>query len=299
MLMEKVWLSILFFLFCCPVYGQWALPHISVAHVRTEPRHGAEMSTQALMGNPLRVDSLTANGWAAVTLPDGYTGYIIENSLTLLDDRSLDDWRKSDRVIIVSLHEVCGYADSLKCSPVTDFVAGDIVVFTGAVAHGCSKVLLPDSRECWVDDGYIMSLDELAFTGMDAVLEMAYAQMGVPYLWGGLSTKGMDCSGLTKLAFFSSGIILPRDASQQVSVGLPVGIAELIPGDLVFYGNQSTGRVNHVALYEGKGMVIEAAGRVRRNKVEAAGAVITARRLDVGSLPSVASHPWYYSKNVE
>lgn len=71
------------------VSGQWALPHISVAHVRTEPRHGAEMSTQALMGTPLRVVNKTDNGWMEIEMPDGYRGYIISNSLTFLDDDAM------------------------------------------------------------------------------------------------------------------------------------------------------------------------------------------------------------------
>ena len=60
---------------------EWAIPHISAAHVRTEPRHGAEMSTQALMGWPIAVLERLPDGWSYVELPDGYRGYVIDNSL--------------------------------------------------------------------------------------------------------------------------------------------------------------------------------------------------------------------------
>ncbi len=297
--MRKNLISILLLVFCCPAYAQWAMPHISVAHVRTEPRHGAEMSTQALMGTPLRVDSVTKSGWVAVTMPDGYKGYIIDNSLTMLDDKAMNDWRDSSRGIVMASHEVRAYVDSLSYEPVTDLVAGDIVALAGNGDGLRRKIVLPDGREAWSFCADIMPLDSLVFTGVDHIIEMARRQMGVPYLWGGLSTKGMDCSGLTKLAFFSSGYILPRDASQQAVAGEKVAVDSLQRGDLVFYGKPETGRINHVAIYEGDGIVIEAAGRVRRNRVGDAGKVITARRLHVASTSTVRGHPWYYSRKVE
>ncbi len=297
--MGKLLISILFLFFSVTLNAQWALPHISVAHVRTEPRHGAEMSTQALMGTPLQVDSVLPSGWVAVTMPDDYRGYIIGNSLTMLDNRAFDEWRASGRAMVMSGHEVRAYVDSVSYEPVSDLVAGDIV---GIAESGCrlrSKVILPDGRMGWVFASDIVPLDSVRFKDIDNVLDMARLQMGTPYLWGGLSTKGMDCSGLTKLAFLSSGFILPRDASQQAVAGEEVMLDSLRPGDLVFYGNPDTGRINHVAIYESDGNVIEAAGRVRRNRLESAGKLITARRLHVKGTPTVATHPWYHSRKVE
>ena len=273
-------------------YAQWALPHISVAPMRTEPRHGAEMSTQALMGTPLHVDSVV-NGWAAVTMPDGYKGYINSNSLTMLDDCRFDSWRDSERGVIVSPHEIKAYADSISYNPVSDLVAGDIVVLDSDTGLLRSRITLPDGRKAWVFNSDIKPLSELHDNGVGPILEMARLQMGTPYLWGGLSTKGMDCSGLTKLAFFSAGYILPRDASQQALAGIEVDKDSLQPGDLVFYGNPDNGRINHVAIYEGDGFVIEAAGRVRRTPVDDAGHVIVCRRLNIPATPTVATHPWY------
>lgn len=297
--MEKNWIIILLMAFFCPAHAQWALPHISVAHVRTEPRHGAEMSTQALMGTPLHVDSVTTTGWVAITMPDGYTGYIIGNSLTMLDDEEFGDWRESERGMIVSSHEIRTYIDSLSYEPVSDLVAGDIVCLSGKKGRLRTEISLPDGRRAWVFNTDIIPLDSVTFTGVEPILDMARQQMGVPYLWGGLSTKGMDCSGLVKLAFLSAGYIVPRDASQQALAGVAVDMDSLQRGDLVFYGKPETGRINHVAIYDGDGTVIESAGLVRRNRVEDAGKIITARRLHVASTPVVTRHPWYYSRNVE
>ncbi len=281
-----------------PLYAvaETAIPHVSVTNVRTEPSHVSEMSTQALMGTPLKVTGITDNDWVEVEMPDGYTGYVIGNSLTMLDDDAYDEWRCAPRLMVTSRHEIRAYEDSVSFVTVSDLVPGDIVEQLDGNSQLRIHIKFPDGREGWVHKHDVAPLEKIADTGVDDILEMARAQMGTPYLWGGLSVKGMDCSGLTKLAFFSAGYILPRDASMQALAGRKVNIDSLQPGDLVFYGNPATGRINHVAIYEGMGNVIEAAGMVRRTPLNDAGQVITARRLNVASTVTVTQHPAYSRK---
>jgi len=85
-------------------------------------------------------------------------------------------------------------------------------------------------------------------------LTSALAVRGVPYVWGGESPKGFDCSGLVQWAYRKAGIQLPRTSQQQSRVGEPVSPSNLRAGDLVFFYNP----VHHVAIYLGNGMVLQA-----------------------------------------
>ena len=88
-----------------------------------------------------------------------------------------------------------------------------------------------------------------------AVASAAESYLGVPYVWGGTSPSGMDCSGLVVLAFSAVGIGMPHFSGAQYAIGTPVPISDLQPGDLLFYG---PGGSEHVSIYLGGGMMVEA-----------------------------------------
>lgn len=95
--------------------------------------------------------------------------------------------------------------------------------------------------------------------------------LGVPYLWGGKSAMGVDCSGLSQLFWESHGLMLPRDAAQQAEVGELVSwLFESKPGDLVFFDNQE-GRIVHVGILLSTDRVLHAAGMVRIDKIDQQG----------------------------
>jgi len=101
-------------------------------------------------------------------------------------------------------------------------------------------------------------------------INFACGQIGLPYVWGGNGavltelpngqtqvTRGFDCSGLTKASWAAAGVEIPRTAHTQYQATDQVSEAELLPGDLVFYGNPAT-KIHHVGLYIGAGKMIDA-----------------------------------------
>lgn len=101
--------------------------------------------------------------------------------------------------------------------------------------------------------------------------EWAAMWNGVPYLWGGKTLMGIDCSGLSQLYWESRGILLPRDASQQALVGLEVSwLFDSQPGDLVFFDN-AEGKIIHVGILLSSNTVLHAAGMVRTDLIDQQG----------------------------
>jgi hypothetical protein len=89
-----------------------------------------------------------------------------------------------------------------------------------------------------------------------AIVADAWRFLGLPYVWGGTSAFGYDCSGLVYALFARYGRVLPRDAADQRRVGRPIPLRAARPGDLLFFGGR--GRIHHVAVYAGRGVMIDA-----------------------------------------
>ena len=97
-----------------------------------------------------------------------------------------------------------------------------------------------------------------AATTGEAIVATAKKYIGVPYVWGGSTPSGFDCSGLVQYAFKAQGISLPRTSKQQWTVGTMISKSDLKPGDLVFFANTYTSGISHVGIYVGNNQFIHA-----------------------------------------
>lgn len=251
-----------------PADKQWALVKLSIATLRCDPKHSAEVATQCIMGTPLRVIEVVGE-WLRVQCPDNYIAYVPESSVVFLNEDAFENWRMSKRYIVTV------YDDRLVTKPKGDETVSDLVL--GNILQVKSKkgkwieLLTPDGRSGWVKTSSVEQFDQWARQNIDLIKieKTARRMMGSSYLWGGTSTKVTDCSGLTKVSYFSNGIILQRDASQQALTGKKIADwHDAQPCDLLFFGNSTTGRVTHVGLYLRDGKYIHCSGQVKINDLD-------------------------------
>jgi len=244
---------------------------ISVANLRGEGKHSAELVTQATMGTPVKI--LKNNeGWTLIQTPDGYISWVDYGGVIGLTDAEFANWKAADKIIYLNPYGKSFEEADLKSQPVSDLVAGDILEVLSD-KNGFYEVKYPDGQKAFVDkveamaySDWVASVDQ---SGEDLVAT-AKKLMGLPYLWGGTSPKGVDCSGFTKTVYFLNGLIIPRDASQQVHTGKLIdstkNFENLVPGDLLFFGRKATDstgeRIIHVGMWIGDQKFIHSMGNV-------------------------------------
>ncbi len=261
---------------------------MSVANLRTEPKHSAEMATQSLLGSELKILKKNKN-WFLVQTPDKYIAWIEAESLTRLNSEQLSEWKKSGRVIFTKQYGFSYINSKSESQHVSDLIIGDILKKI-STERQYTKVEYPDGRIAFISNNdiydYFKWLKNRKLTENN-IIKTAKSFMGIPYLWGGTSSKALDCSGFTKTVFFLNGVLLPRDASQQVNVGIPVNISNgfknLQPGDLLFFGSkgstQKSEKVTHVGIYLGNSEFIHESGRVKINSFDKTKSNYSAYRL--------------------
>ena len=291
-----------------PAARKWALVKLSIATLRTEPKHSAEIATQGIMGAPVKVLQ-KCDDWYRVQMADDYIAYVPESSLSFKTEAQMKTWRKAKRYIVTA-YDSRLVTEAHGDETVSDLVMGNILELKAAQGNWY-KLATPDGRTGWVDGADIAELSQWSQQGFSAAQleKTARRMMGSSYLWGGTSTKVTDCSGLTKVCYLSNGIILQRDASQQALTGkiMKKGTdwRQYETGDLLFFGNEKTGRVTHVGLYLRDGKYIHCSGQVKINSLIPTASdypylysPLSASRIKgmVGTKGIVAlkNHPWYF-----
>ena len=250
--------------------------NISVANLRSKPKHSSELATQATLGTPVKI--LKKEGeWYYIQTPDKYLSWVDEGGITVMTDKRFMAWKTSDKLVYTNTYGF-SYEDETEKETISDLVAGDVLeVVKRTDAH--FVVAYPDGRIALVKHteakGFSKWITSMNVT-TDDLVATSKTLMGVPYLWGGTSTKGVDCSGFTKTIYFLNGMVIPRDASQQVHTGKQIdetqNFENLKKGDLLFFGRKATDttkeKVVHVGMWIGNNEFIHASNLVRVSSMD-------------------------------
>lgn len=253
-----------------------AVINISAANLRSNPKHSAELATQATLGTVVNV--LKKEGdWYLIQTPDKYLAWVDPGGIQLMNESEITKWISSDKIIYTNTYGHAFSSEEAK-NRTSDIVAGSILKLLSSDEE-FYKIEFPDGRQAYIlkDEAqeYETWLSSLDYTE-ESLIATSKTLMGVPYLWGGTSTKGVDCSGYTKTIYYLNGMVIPRDASQQVHAGKPIDsiadFSKLKKGDLLFFGRKATEttpeKVVHVGMWIGDNQFIHSSEMVRISSVD-------------------------------
>ena len=326
---------------CIAATGQQkrhAVVELSSIYMRTAPDYESALETQELMGTVVEVAG-EKGYWREIVSPQPYKAWCTEKGIVEMSPEAIEAYERAPKCMFTDLYGHLYESPSCKAATVCDLVGGDVMRLAGGKGEitgragnddndgkgsngkGCkgkgrwTKVMLPSGKTGWVKSDQIRphegfrsiamgegDAESISDRQMEKIIATAFRLKGVPYLWGGMTPKGVDCSGLVRWSFLMNGILLPRNASQIISCGdevsltLPqdgkaAGIEDLRRGDLVFFGTPAKDgakqRVTHIGIYIGNNRIIHSSHLVRVNSLipgdedyyENAHKLIAARRL--------------------
>jgi hypothetical protein len=212
--------------------------NLAVISLRKSPDSTSEIVSQLLFGDTFNIHQIE-NGWVSITtLNDNYNGYISDKQYTIFDGTT-DDW-------VVNTDYPYLEANTPE---------GKLLLPPGCLLPNKSKTII-GQQEITIDKlPVVKQISQLA--------ETAIQYLNSPYLWGGKTPFGIDCSGFIQMVFKQCGINLPRDAYQQAEIGETMDfVNECKCGDLVFFDNVD-GKIVHVGMMLDHEKIIHASGKVR------------------------------------
>ncbi len=219
---------------------------LSVIPVRETSSHRAEMVSQLLFGETVTILKEEPNWLYISNTADHYLGWVERKQITLISTDDYNYWNSIPKLV--------------ACKPM------DIITVNG------NQTILPAGSIVPMNSSFTLSSTtfnhNIKQKEKSPITVVTNDFINAPYLWGGKTLMGFDCSGFSQVMFKIAGIDLPRDASQQSNLGTTVDfIEEVIPGDLGFFDNEE-GKIIHVGIFLSTSQMMHASGCVRIDKID-------------------------------
>lgn len=233
---------------------KYGISNLSIVPMRDEAADQAEMVNQILFGEHFKVLE-SRKKWSKIRLAhDNYEGWICNKQWIEIPE---EDYKQLDKDVSTITTDILDIITKEQHQPI---VIGSILP-----TYKSGYALI--NNEMYKFDG----LTTPGFIQKEKLVANALMYLNAPYLWGGRSPLGIDCSGFTQMVYRLQGISLPRDAYQQAEVGTTLSfVEESEPGDLAFFDNKE-GEVTHVGIILADNHIIHASGKVRIDRIDQQG----------------------------
>lgn len=231
---------------------------LSAIPMRREPADVSEMVNQVIFGESYDVLEQRKK-WIRIRLHhDRYEGWIDRKQASFMDDEQAEEHKGAAQLIASDLIELVSRKDGGSFFP----------IFLGSFIPGLDA-----------EQNFNLAGEAFHYSGPTVqkvlsrteLIETAFSYLHAPYLWGGRTPAGIDCSGFTQMVYRLAGYPIPRDAWQQAELGETLSfIEESEPGDLAFFDNNE-GRIVHVGLILQDNYILHASGKVRLDRLDQSG----------------------------
>lgn len=240
------------------MYGLITLP---VVPLRASDSERSEMISQLLFGEYVKIIDQHEKWLSVENLSDHYSGWVDKKMVTLVTEK---DFTEAQQMRIARLFRTYNIIYNARLNQ-TKLIPG------GSVVYDLQSDEFRIGKESWslIEPD---AVKENSF-GVDQIVETALQYLNAPYLWGGKTVLGIDCSGLVQIVYAIGGFSLPRDASMQVEYGETISfLSEANAGDLAFFGNEEGG-ITHVGILTDNAKIIHASGWVKVESIDSQGII--------------------------